>query len=204
MNRQVATLNPLDLAAFADATPMLGVEEIRGINPQRFEMEQLDGVCMVDEDRLLAVGYKDLRADDFWCDPAASGSMPTAVSVEVAAQLAVFYLKWSRLLDTDSDLGIGSLSRLQMFAPIQPPCRLIVAVRVIDLNAPDSARLEFQAVANGEAVYSGDMLCISLRNRVPQNNGRPANAEYTNSSALVGTNRRSDSTKVYASSRIEL
>ncbi len=204
MNRQVATLDPLDLAAFADATPMLGVEEIRAINPQRFEMEQLGGVCMVDEDRLLAVGYKDLGADGFWCDPAASGSMPTVVSVEVAAQLAVFYLKWSRLLDTDSDLGIGSLSRLQMFAPIRPPCRLVVAVRVIDLNAPDSARLEFQAVANGEAVYSGDMLCISLRNRGSQNNGCPAKVEYANSGALVGAACRSDSTKVYAPARIEL
>ena len=204
MNRQFATLDPLDLAAFADASPMLGAEEIRAINPQRFEMEQLSGVCMIDEDRLLAVGYKDLGPDEFWCDPATSGGMSTIVSVEVAAQLAVFYLKWSKLLNTSSDLGIGSLSRLQMFAPVRLPCRLIVAVRVVDLDAPSSARVEFQAVANGSTVYAGDMLCISLRKRTPESNGTPAVVGYARSGVLVGSNGLSESASPYASARIEL
>lgn len=204
MNRQLATLDPLDLAAFADARPMLGVEEIRAINPQRFEMEQLSGVCMIDEDRLLAVGYKDLGFDDFWCDPAVSGGMSTPVAVEVAAQLAVFYLKWSKLLNGGAELGIGGLSRLQMFAPIRPPCRLVVAVRVVDLDAPNSARLEFQAVANGSAVYAGDMLCISLRKRAPENNGTPSVVEFGKSGVLVGSTGRSESSSQYASARMEL
>lgn len=204
MNRQVATLDPLDLAAFADASPMLGVEEIRAINPQRFEMEQLSGICMIDDDRLFAVGYKDLGLEDFWCDPAISGGMSTAVSVEVAAQLSVFYLKWAKLLDTSADLGIGSLSRLQMFAPVRPPCRLIVAVRVVDLDAPHSARIEFQAEANGQAVYAGDMLCISLRKRCPENNGGSKGADYPKPGVLVGVAGRSESKSPYASARIEL
>jgi len=169
---------------------MFGPDVIRSVNPQRHEMEQLSAVVAIDDERMTAIGYKDLTADDFWGDPALSGGMPSPIGVEVAAQLAVFYLKWSKLLNTDADLGIGGLSNLQMLAPFQAPCRLMIAVRVVDLDAPYSARLEFQAEVSGTPVFAGDMLCIALRRRSPESSKpKPAVAEFANSSksaVLVG------------------
>ena len=41
-------------------------EAIRRVNPQRFEMEQLTAIVHVDPQQNLVVGYKDVRADEFW------------------------------------------------------------------------------------------------------------------------------------------
>ena len=40
--------------------------EIRKVNRQRFEMEQIDAVVYVDPERQLVIGYKDVRPDEFW------------------------------------------------------------------------------------------------------------------------------------------
>ncbi len=36
-------------------------EEIEKVNPQRFEMQQLDAICVLNPDEHLVVGYKDVR-----------------------------------------------------------------------------------------------------------------------------------------------
>ena len=41
-----------------------GIEEIRRFNRQRFEMEQLTAIVLVDGERQISVGYKDLTEDD--------------------------------------------------------------------------------------------------------------------------------------------
>ncbi|NDH07409.1 beta-hydroxyacyl-ACP dehydratase, partial [bacterium] len=43
-----------------------GPEEIRKLNPQRFEMEHLDGIVHLDTENHIVVGYKDVRHDEFW------------------------------------------------------------------------------------------------------------------------------------------
>src|SRR5689334_3384947 len=46
--------------------PVAGPEEIRAVNPHRFEMELLSGIVLVDPAKHFIVGYKDLTAGDFW------------------------------------------------------------------------------------------------------------------------------------------
>lgn len=186
MQRQLVIPDSLDLASLGSGSPLFGPDEIRAVNPQRHEMEQLSAVVAIDDERMTAIGYKDLTTADFWGDPALTGGMPSPIGIEVAAQLAVFYLKWSKLLNTDADLGIGGLSNMRVLAPFQAPCRLMIAVRVVDLDAPYSARLEFQAEVNGTPVFAGDMLCIALRRRAPESiKPKPAAPEFAKSSAPV-------------------
>ena len=204
MQRQLVIPDSLDLASLGSGLPLFGPNEIRAVNPQRHEMEQLSAVVAIDDERMTAVGYKDLTTDDFWGDPALTGGMPSPIGVEVAAQLAVFYLKWSKLLNTDADLGIGGLSNLRMLASFQAPCRLMIAVRVVDLDAPYSARLEFQAEVNGTPVFAGDMLCIALRRRAPESSKpKTAVADYAKSSVLVGASAGASSGSEYGS-RIQI
>ena len=61
-----------DLAAFDFATPLFTIDEIRVVNPQRFEMEQLTAIVHVDPECHGVVGYKDVRPDEYWC----RGHMP--------------------------------------------------------------------------------------------------------------------------------
>lgn len=193
MQRQLVIPDSLDLASLGSGGALFGPDEIRAVNPQRHEMEQLSAVVAIDDERMTAIGYKDLTTADFWGDPALTGCMPSPIGIEVAAQLAVFYLKWSKLLNTDADLGIGGLSNMRVLAPFQAPCRLMIAVRVVDLDAPYSARLEFQAEVNGVPVFAGDMLCIALRRRAPEAiKPKPAAPEFAKAPVLAGVSMGSE------------
>lgn len=155
---EIASL--LDLSLMADFPPQYGLEEIRRTNPQRDAMEQLSGVLAMDIPSGWAVGYKDLSSNDFWCPNEPRTLSPGCV--ETAAQLAVFFLKRSNLFPTDSVFGIGGLGNLRFFNSISSPCRLVVAVRSIDIDPPCAARMEFFAEVDSRPVYSGDLLCVPL------------------------------------------
>ena len=56
----------LDLSAFDYANPLIGIEQIRSINPHRFEFEMLTGIVHIDPVKHQIVGFKDMSANDFW------------------------------------------------------------------------------------------------------------------------------------------
>ncbi|MEY3226571.1 MAG: 3-hydroxyacyl-[acyl-carrier-protein] dehydratase FabZ, partial [Planctomycetota bacterium] len=45
-----------DLSVFQTATPLFTLDDIRGVNPQRFEMEQLTAIVHVDQSQHLLAG----------------------------------------------------------------------------------------------------------------------------------------------------
>ena len=61
-----------DITQYDYDNPLFDLEEIRRINPQRHEMEQLTAVVHVDEEKEGLVGYKDVTDEEFW----ARGHMP--------------------------------------------------------------------------------------------------------------------------------
>src|SRR5690349_5756796 len=83
--------------------PVADREAIRKINPQRFEMEQIDAIVHIDRATHLLVGYKDVRADEFWT----RGHMPDypllpgVLMCESAAQLCSYYTGLIGLLEGD-------------------------------------------------------------------------------------------------------
>ena len=78
-----------DLAQI-DFTRVVGdAEAIRKVNPQRFEMEQLDGVVHLDIVNKIVIGYKDVRYDEFWVRGHMPGYplLPGVLMCEASAQL---------------------------------------------------------------------------------------------------------------------
>ena len=180
---EIASL--LDLSLMADFPPQYGPEEIRRTNPQRDAMEQLSGVLAMDVPSGWAVGYKDLSAQDFWCPNEPRTLSPGCV--ETAAQLAVFFLKRSDLFPNVSMFGIGGLGNLRFFNSISSPCRLVVAVRTIDIDPPCAARMEFFAEVNAQPVYSGDLLCVPLDCAAAQRKGLRAGTSRPEPKELIGS-----------------
>jgi len=70
-------------------------EAIGRVNPQRFEMQQLDGILWYDKEKYLILGYKDVTENEFWVRGHIPGRplMPAVIMVEAAAQLSSFFVK---------------------------------------------------------------------------------------------------------------
>ena len=79
--------------------PLFGIEDIREINPQRFEMEQLTGIVHIDNEKHGIVGFKDVTEDEFWVRGHMPGFplMPGVILCECSAQLAGFYARKFKL-----------------------------------------------------------------------------------------------------------
>ena len=55
-----------DFTQFNYDKPLLDINEVRKVNPQRHEMEQLSGIVYIDREGHGLVGFKDVTNDEFW------------------------------------------------------------------------------------------------------------------------------------------
>ncbi|MEN6424488.1 MAG: beta-hydroxyacyl-ACP dehydratase, partial [Phycisphaerales bacterium] len=78
-------MNEIDL----NAKPLFDREAICRVNPQRFEMQHLDGILWYDKDKACVLGYKDVTHKEFWIRGHIPGRplMPGVIQIESAAQL---------------------------------------------------------------------------------------------------------------------
>ncbi|MGC1274221.1 MAG: beta-hydroxyacyl-ACP dehydratase [Planctomycetaceae bacterium] len=157
-----------DLSEFDFDNPVFTIEEIREINPQRHEMEQLSGIVHVDRDNHGLVGFKHVTDDEFWCRGHMPGYplMPGVIQCEAAAQLANFYARKFDVLGGDF-LGFGGMNDVRFRAPVFPGSRLDLLARVIRLRAPRRAEFAIQGFVGGTMVFSGEMIGVAIEKGDP-------------------------------------
>ena len=78
-----------------NANPVFDKDAIQQINPQSFEMQQLDSILWYDKDKRLILGYKDITENEFWIRGHLPERplMPGVIMVECAAQLLSFFVR---------------------------------------------------------------------------------------------------------------
>lgn len=143
--------------------PVFTTDEIRRINPQRHEMEQLTAVVHVDRERNGIVGYKQVTHDEFWCRGHMPGYplMPGVIQCEAAAQLANFYARKYGILGGDF-LGFGGMDEVRFRAPVFPGSRLDLVAQVTRLRAPRRCEFAIQGFVAGTMVFSGGMIGVAI------------------------------------------
>ncbi len=143
--------------------PLFTIDEIRNVNPQRFEMEQLTAILHVDREGNGLIGYKQITPNEFWVrgHMPEFPLMPGVVLCECAAQLAGFYARKYDLLKGDF-LGFGGMDEVRFRAPVFVGDRLLIMVKLTKLRPGRRAEFDFQGFVKDKMVFSGRMIGVPI------------------------------------------
>ena len=135
---------------------------IRQANPQRFEMEQLTAIVLIDFDRHLIVGYKDVRPDEFWVRGHMPGYplLPGVLMCEAAAQLCSYYTSVSGLLKGDF-MGFGGLEHVRFRSPVRPGDRLVLVAKALKLHSRQTT-INVQGFVGNTMVFQADVVGMPM------------------------------------------
>ena len=122
-----AIIDPKDLDL---STIVVDLEQIRKVNPQRYEMEQLTAIVLIDEERNIIAGYKDLKEDEWWVPGHIPGRplMPGVLMIEAAAQLCGYY--YYVLGHHSGFLGFAAVDEVKFRNTVPPGSRLVTVGRM--------------------------------------------------------------------------
>jgi 3-hydroxyacyl-[acyl-carrier-protein] dehydratase len=137
-------------------------EAIRKINPQRFEMEQLDAIVLMDTQLHLIAGYKDVRDDEFWVRGHMPGYplLPGVLMCEAAAQLCSFYIVSIDFLHGDF-IGFGGMEGVRFRGVVRPGDRLVLIGKSLRLHRRKT-EFNVQGFVGSTMVFHADILGVPL------------------------------------------
>lgn len=152
-----------DISKLDFSQPIAGIERIREILPHRFEMEMLTGIVFLDPARHLIVGFKDVRADEFWV----RGHMPEfpllpgVLMCEASAQLCCIHNILTKVNGLDVLMGLGGLENTRFLRPVRPGDRLVIIGHGLKVHR----RLtKFHSIGkvNGEKVFETTVIGVPI------------------------------------------
>ena len=106
-------------------------EAIRAANPQRGDMEHLNGIVWAKPEDGHIIGYKDVRADEFWVSGHIPGRplLPGVLMIEAAAQVASFYTR--EFVGWKGFIGFGGVEDCKFRMQVPPGKRMYILAQKI-------------------------------------------------------------------------
>ena len=142
-------LSQIDLKA----KPVFDRDAIMQVNPQSFEMQQLDGILWYDKENRLILGYKDVTENEFWIRGHIPGRplMPAVIMIEAAAQLLSFYVR--RIHEADVFIGFASIDSAKFRYTVQPGQRLYLLGHLTKCSSTRKYTADIQGVVDDKMVF---------------------------------------------------
>ena len=110
-------------------------EVISQFNPQRYEMQQLDGVIWYNKEKYLILGYKDVTENEFWVRGHIPDRplLPGVIMIEAAAQLSSFFVK--KIYDLKGFIGFAGIDSAKFRATVEPGQRVYLLAHITKFNS---------------------------------------------------------------------
>ena len=145
-------LSKIDL----NAKPIFDKEVICKVNPQSYEMQQLDGIQWFDKDEQLILGYKDVTENEFWVRGHIPGRplMPGVIMVECAAQLLSFFVK--QIFEEDGFIGFAGIDNTKFRSVVEPGQRLYLLGKIVKYkkkSRTSHVTTNVQGIVDGKMVF---------------------------------------------------
>lgn len=143
-----------DLSAHDLDTVLHDAAYIESFNPHRGDMRLLDAIVweQIDEDNSKAIGYKDVRDDEFWVPGHIPGRpiYPGVLMVESAAQFASYVTM--RKFEKVKFIGFAGVDNVKFRGQVVPGDRLYILIDGINMKRR-RAICRAQGVVNGNLVF---------------------------------------------------
>ena len=145
-------LSKIDLSA----EPVYDRQAVERANPQRFEMQQLDGILWYDREKSQILGYKDVTDKEFWVRGHIPGRplMPGVIMIEAAAQLSSFFLK--EIYQEPGFIGFAGIESAKFRSVIEPGQRLYLLGHITSYKSKKRTTrvtMEVQGIVNNTMVF---------------------------------------------------
>lgn len=143
-----------DLASVDFSKPVAGIDEIRAVNPHRYEFEMLTAIVHIDPAAQVIVGYKDLTDKEFWVRGHMPDFplMPGVLMCEAAAQLCAFYYVHQEVGARDALLGLAGIDETRFVRQVRPGERLVMVGTGVKVNRR-MTKFRVVGTVNGEKVF---------------------------------------------------
>ena len=153
----------VDLAGLDFTRPVADLDGIRAVNPQRFELEMLDAVVLIDKARHLIVGYKDARPDAFWVrgHMPQYPLMPGVLMCEAAAQLTCYYAVSQGVVDRDALHGLGGIDKARFLRPVRPGERLVLVGKGVRVHRR-MTRFHVTGLVDSDRAFEAEVVGVPL------------------------------------------
>lgn len=146
-------LSHIDLSS----TPVFDREAISKVNPQQYEMQQLDGILWFDKENMLVLGYKEVTDKEFWIHGHIPGRplMPGVIMIESAAQLLSFFVK--KVLGLDAFIGFASIDSAKFRSTVVPGQRLLLLGKITRFKPGRKYDAYIQGLVDGKMVFETEI-----------------------------------------------
>lgn len=117
---------------------------IAQVNPQAFEMSQLDAIVWHDLSKMMCLGYKDITDHEFWVRGHIPGRpiMPGVIMVEAAAQVCSFFMK--KIYGLTGFIGFSGIEETKFRETVVPGDRLYLLGHIDKVRSR-----QFKAIVQG-------------------------------------------------------
>lgn len=131
---------------------MFDRDAVLSVNPQNYEMQQLDGIIWYNKEANEILGFKDVTDKEFWVRGHIPGRplMPGVIMVEAAAQLSSFFVK--KIVGMEGFIGFSGIEEAKFRQTVVPGQRLLLLGKLVKYN-PRRFSFSVQGIVNDAMVF---------------------------------------------------